>query len=65
MESALHNALNILEFNFKLCLEFFSILPLIKDNLSTKNKQLIPKLSTLWRFHFSLNSTCSYKIFKS
>ena len=44
------NALNLLEFISKLCLELFLLLPMIKDNLSTMDKQLVPKESSL-RFH--------------
>jgi len=44
-------ALNLyLEFKSKLCLEFFLVQPLIKDNLSTIDKQLVPKVSSLWKF---------------
>jgi len=45
------NALNLLEFNSKSCLELFLVLPLIKDNLSTMDKQLVPKVPSLRRFH--------------
>jgi len=47
----MHNALNLLEFTSKLCLELFLVLLLIKDNLSTMEKQLVPKVSSLRRFH--------------
>jgi len=45
------NSLNLLEFTSKLCLELILILPLIQDNLSTMDKQLVPKVSSIWRFH--------------
>jgi len=44
-------ALNLLEFTSKLCFELFLVLPLIEDNLSTMDKQLVPKVSSLRRFH--------------
>jgi len=47
--------LNLLEFLSKLCLELFLVLPLKKDNLSTTDKQLVPKVSSLWRFHCKLS----------
>jgi len=49
----MRNALNLLEFTSKICLELFLVLPLIEDNLSTMDKQLVLKVSSLWRFHCS------------
>jgi len=40
-----------IEFISKLCFELFLVLPLIKDIPSTMDKQLIPKVSSLQRFH--------------
>jgi len=52
----MHNALNLLDFTSKLCFELFLVLPLKKDDLSTMDKQLVPKVSSLGKFH------CNYCI---
>jgi len=61
-EIATHNALNPSEFPSKLCLEIILVLPLIKDNLSTMDQQLVTKVSSLRRFHSMLLKLISTNI---
>jgi len=53
------NALNLIELTSKLSLELVLDLPQINDNLSTMDKELVPKVSSIRRFHcisFNLNN---------